>query len=298
MNYSLSLKTQELRISQRKQSVLCFLIKCKRRIFHSKLRCYPAVKHLFLEKTGLEIGGPSAVFARGGILPLYPIVNRLDNCNYSETTVWGGTIKKGYTFVFDYQKMLGMQYILEATDLSLLQSENYDFALSSHILEHSANPLRALSELHRILKEAGVLVIVLPHMESTFDHRRSVTSFEHLIKDYNNNTTEDDLTHLTEILSSHDLAMDVEAGDFNAFKSRSLRNSENRCLHQHVFNTQLGVEIINWLGMQIIAVEPVFPHHIFIIAKKQKESQLVQNSEFFGKNVKYRKKSPFFMDHI
>ncbi len=278
--------------------MLCFLDKCKRHIVHSKLRCFPAVRKLFLEKAGLEIGGPSEVFARGGMFPIYPIVSRVDNCNYSDTVVWGGTLKKGYTFIFDNQKMPGMQYIVEATNLRSIQLENFDFALSSHALEHSANPLQALSELYRILKEEGVLVLVLPHKERTFDHRRQVTSIEHLIEDYNNNTTEDDLTHLTEILSHHDLAMDTEAGDFNTFKSRSLRNFENRCLHQHVFNTQLGVEIINWLGMQIIAVEPVFPHHIFIIAKKQKESQLVQNSEFLSKTAKYRKKSPFFMDHI
>src|SRR5688572_5350384 len=40
---------------------------------------------------GLEIGGPSAAFGRRGLLPLYPLVDGLDNVNFSGVTIWEGS---------------------------------------------------------------------------------------------------------------------------------------------------------------------------------------------------------------
>ncbi len=73
---------------------------------------------------------------------------------------------------------------------------------------------------------------------------------------------------LEEILRLHDLARDPEAGDFNAFKKRAMRNVINRCLHQHVFDTRLVVDLVNYLGLQILTVELFRPYHIAIVAKK------------------------------
>ena len=51
-------------------------------------KSYQAFKSFFRGKKGLEIGGPSKVFARRNIIPVYPIVGQLDNSNYSSETVW------------------------------------------------------------------------------------------------------------------------------------------------------------------------------------------------------------------
>ena len=51
-------------------------------------------------------------------------------------------------------------------------------------------------------------MLILPNKKSTFDHRRPYTTFEHLIKDYKNNVSEDDLTHYDEIILLHDIEMD------------------------------------------------------------------------------------------
>lgn len=225
-------------------------------------------RDLFFGKTGIEIGGPSPVFARRGIFPVYPLVAHLDNCNFGNTTVWEGSIKQGQTFLFDRSKPLGQQYIIEATAMGCLASGTYDFVLSSHVLEHTANPILALSQLLSLLKDQGTLVLILPHKDKTFDHRRTATTLEHLIDDYKAGMTEDDLTHLPEILALHDLARDPEAGDMAAFKSRSMRNFENRCLHHHVFDTQLAIDIVEYVGLKIQSVEEIRPHHILLLAQK------------------------------
>jgi SAM-dependent methyltransferase len=228
----------------------------------------PVYQECFAGKSGIEIGGPSQAFARRGVFPVYPMVGNLDNCNFSTRTLWEGNLQQGATFVFDVAKPAGQQYFGEATELGRLPSGTYDFVLSSHMLEHTANPIRALLEWKRLLADGGTLVLLLPDMHHTFDHRRPVTTLTHMIEDFNAGMGEDDLTHLPEILALHDLERDPDAGDMEAFKARSLRNAENRCLHHHVFDVRLVVDLLNYADFKIWAVEELAPHHILALASK------------------------------
>jgi SAM-dependent methyltransferase len=240
-----------------------------RRLLRRRVRSYEAAKQLLRGRSGLEIGGPSSLFQRHGPFPIYTVVGRLDNCNFSRNTIWEGAIEEGPTFRFDPKHAPGRQYILEASDLSAIASASYDFVLASHTLEHIANPLRALREWTRTLKAGGVLVLVLPDREHTFDHRRATTTFGHLIDDHERGIGEDDLTHVPEILECHDLAMDPPAGDVAAFRARSERNLENRCLHHHVFDPGLVTKTIEWAGLELLAIELAAPHHILALARKR-----------------------------
>lgn len=233
-------------------------------------RSFPACKDLFVGKSGMEIGGPSQVFTGKGIFPVYPLAGRLDNCNFDNATVWEGRIEEGQMFRFDRQKPAGRQYVVEATAMGRFPSGAYDFVLSSHVLEHTANPILALSEWMRLLKEQGTLVLLLPHKDRTFDHRRPVTTLEHLVADFEAGVMEDDRTHLPEILALHDLGRDPEAGGPDAFRARSLRNFENRCLHHHVFDTDLAVRLVEYMGMEIQAIEEILPFHILIVARTRR----------------------------
>jgi SAM-dependent methyltransferase len=232
-----------------------------------RAKSFSTYKNQLIGKSGIEIGGPSQLFSKRGIFPVYPIAGNLDNCNYCSNTVWGGTAGERERYRFDPNKPDGKQYIAEATDMGKLPSGTYDFVLSSHVLEHSANPILALSEWKRLLKDDGYLVLVLPDKKHTFDHRRPVTALAHLIDDFNAGTGEDDLAHLPEILALHDLKRDPEAGDMAAFKSRSMKNIENRCLHHHVFNTQLAVNLIEHVGLWVMSAEYLPPHHILLLAQ-------------------------------
>jgi SAM-dependent methyltransferase len=236
-------------------------------IYPLKARSYKVCSALVMNKSGIEFGGPSNIFSPKGLLPLYPVVKGLDNCNYSSRTLWEGEIKQGYSYNY-FEGKTGYQYVLDTGEFANIQSEKYDFVLGSHIIEHFANPIKAILEWKRILKTDGILIVVIPHKEGTFDNKRTVTKLSHLIDDYKKNTGEDDLTHIEEILELHDLNSDNEAGTRQQFKERSLKNYENRCLHHHVFNTQLAANLINYIGLQIIKVEPVLPCHIIVTAKK------------------------------
>jgi SAM-dependent methyltransferase len=268
----------------------------RRRISPSRLRCLEPTAPLFAGKEGLEIGGRSDVFAGRSLLPIYTLAATIDNCVFSAHTVWSDSAEKGGAFVYDRQRAPGRQFVHEATDLASIDGGRYDFVLASHSIEHVANPLRALREWLRVMKPEGTLVLVVPHRDGTFDHRRPITTLDHLVDDERRGVGEDDLTHLPEILALHDLALDPPAGDIEAFKARSAGNLANRCLHHHVFDTALVVEMVNHVGLQIVAVEPTRPYHIFVIARKLRPGLVPENLLFRGPGAAYRSESPFATD--
>ena len=240
-----------------------------------------AVKHMqrkLAGKSALEIGGPSEIFGDAGLLPIYSILRSVDNCLFSARTIWTGEVQIDRGFQYQPGKNPGNQLICEATDLSTVVDSSYEVVLASHCLEHVANPIRALEEWKRILVKAGFLLLVLPHKDGTFDWRRPVTPLRHMIQDYERNTTEDDLTHLPEILALHDLEKDPPAGSLEQFKQRCLANSANRAIHHHVFDTTAAVGLVEHAGFQLTRVATFEPFHIVILASKS--GKRTNNSRF------------------
>jgi SAM-dependent methyltransferase len=228
-----------------------------------KIQNFGGTKKYFLNKTGLEIGGPSDLFGKNGHIPFYEIANRIDGCNFSTNTVWENAITEGPNYKYQ-NYTLGYQYIKDAIDLAGIASEKYDFVLSSHSLEHIANPLKAIEEWIRVLKNGGALFIVVPDKHYIFDHKRPYTTFEHLLYA----TTEHDLTHLDEILDLHDLERDLPAGNVLQFKKRSLDNFSNRCLHHHVFDIKLMEEIFRYFNLSIVFIKPAMSIHLIAMGIK------------------------------
>lgn len=219
-------------------------------------------------KFGLEIGGPSRTFSHRHIVPVYPYAEQLDNCNYAAATVWEGAIRDGYSYRFHRRRPAGYQYIREAVDLRGVPTEHYDFLISSHVIEHVANPLRALGEWMRVVKGGGLVVLVVPHKEGTFDHRRPVTTLAHLIEDWEQDTGDEDLTHLPEILALHDSSRDPLMGSRREWEQRCRRNFEYRCLHHHVFDPPLVVDMMQQAGLHVLTAETAPPFHIVAVGRK------------------------------
>lgn len=218
-------------------------------------------------KRGIEIGGPSQVFKDYDVLPLYKHIASLDCCNFSGSTVWEGSLNEGNNFNF-YKGKTGFQFIKEAADLKGIQSESYDFLLSSHCLEHCSNAIKAIEEWKRVVKTNGYLLIIVPDKEHTFDHNRPLTTLNHFIEDFKNNIGEDDLSHMEEILKHHDLSMDKRAGTKEEFANRSILNIENRCLHHHTFSKDNLSQLINYTGLKIVQIEKKSPYHLICLAQK------------------------------
>ena len=197
-------------------------------------------------KNGVEIGGPS--FPRGTKI-LYQNANNFDNVVWSNDTVW---YKQQDKYNFSTGKS-GKIIINDATNISSVKDKTYDFIFSSHCLEHIANPLKAVKEWIRIVKDNGFIIIIVPEKSRCFDHKRKYSKFNTLLSQYEKNVNEDDLSTLNEILKFHDLPMDIGAPQHpDKFKKRCLNNFYNRCLHHYVYDDNLLLEICNYFKCEHI----------------------------------------------
>jgi SAM-dependent methyltransferase len=201
----------------------------------------------FRNKTGVVIGGR----LRWHFGPLLKTARKtigVDNCSDNFTESYSET------------------HITDATDLSFAQDRSMDFVCSSHVFEHLANPLKAIAEWKRVVKNGGIIYIAVPDKRYTFDRKRDRTPLSHLIDDFNKNVGPDDQTHLAEfnekwdpdpshIPNKEELLQDVESPPRPYF-------------HHHVWIVEDIQEILEHVGLK-----PVFGpvlHHGTIHAVGQK----------------------------
>jgi SAM-dependent methyltransferase len=255
-----------------------------------------AYKDALSGKTALEIGGPSETFGDRGALPIYRCLKTVDNCLYSARTIWTGELAYTRRFIYHPSKSPGVQFIADAVNLAPIENCQYDCILSSHCLEHVANPLLALSEWKRVLKTEGLLVLVLPHKDGTFDWRRPSTTLAHLIEDYRAHITEDDLTHVPEVLELHDLRRDKPAGALQEFRLRCLNNHAIRAMHHHVFDTHTSLSMVDHAGLHVMRVDHLKPCHIFVLAEHRQSA--FNNTAFLAPDAEWRRHSLFPSDRI
>ncbi|MCW8877229.1 MAG: class I SAM-dependent methyltransferase [Kangiellaceae bacterium] len=57
-----------------------------------------------------------------------------------------------------------VKYVADIQDMNIIGSNVYDSALCLEVLEHVPDPFQAVSEIHRILKKGGKLVLSVPHL--------------------------------------------------------------------------------------------------------------------------------------
>jgi SAM-dependent methyltransferase len=236
-----------------------------RKLRGGRMRHFGYVRSMVEGKTGLEIGGPSmSIF--GELVPIYHHASGVDNCNFAAETMWEKSLVEGETFVFRAGKRPGRQYICDASDLSRLSDETYDFVMSSHVIEHIANPIRALREWRRLLKPAGAAIFVVPHRDFGFDYRRPLTTVEHMIEDFERATGDDDQTHLQEMVDLVDYAMIGGEPENLLALGRDVLNT--RILHHHTFNEENFRDLLTVVGFRVLGVHFERPHQIIAVATK------------------------------
>jgi SAM-dependent methyltransferase len=255
-------------------------------------------KSRLINKHAIEIGGPSKIFEdKSRLFPIYTELLSLDNCNYSENNFWS-KIKDGDKIRFNDKKEFGNQIVCDASDLTKIHDATYEVLLSSHVIEHIANPIKALHEWKRILKNNGYLVMIVPHKDFTYDNKRPLSKIEHLVDDFENNIKEDDTTHFQEVIDLHNLKIDTTVASLNAHVERTLDNFNRRIVHHHVFDTELVAKLVHYAGFKILDLQPVRPYHIFIIAEKVGNMEIIDNTHFLSKTSEIYTQSPFLTDKI
>lgn len=59
--------------------------------------------------------------------------------------------------------------IADVQDMNMIKADTYDTVICLEVLEHVSSPSKALSEINRILKPGGLIIISVPHLSRLHD---------------------------------------------------------------------------------------------------------------------------------
>ncbi len=95
-------------------------------------------------------------------------------------------------------ELVDVDLIEDGETLSAIAEASCDFVIANHLLEHCRNPIATIENMLRVLRPDGVLFLAVPDKRFTFDARRSITSYEHLRRDYKDGPEISDAGHYQE----------------------------------------------------------------------------------------------------
>jgi len=188
-------------------------------------------KKYFIKHNVLEIGGPSK-----WLESFYSLTGKITYLNHRASmeahhhTQIGNNIRFGDA--------------TNPNDLNAFKNIKFDLLILSHTFEHIANPIKALFLWKKLLSNNGVIINIVPDKNHCWDKERPYTDMNHLIKDYEKNITENDMTHVDEascmIVSRPNYYNDV--GEDN----------ENRVIHHHVYSKETLTQVHEMVGFKTL----------------------------------------------
>ena len=216
--------------------------------------------------SGLEIAGPSWLWSQG--IPIYMVIKKLDNVNIATDFIDKNARQTGAKKYIWFLFKKGGRFIADTTNLKLFKSQSYDFVISRGVFGHIANPLKAVEEWNRVIKNQGFLVIAASDKKYSFEHKRPFTTFEHVLDDYKKDVTEHDLTHYDENLKLND---SIDPNYPKITKEGWIKllsnNFEKRSITHHVFDKDVLSKIVEFFNFKVIEI--IYIHKcIVLLAKK------------------------------
>ena len=145
------------------------------------------LRNLILSKTGIDRDALACIYLSGnGIeigalhvptkLPRSAKVRYVDRLSIPE-------LRKHYPELNSH-KIAQVEIICDGETLDAIEDSSQDFVIANHFLGHCENPIKALTNLVRVLRSGGILFLSIPDKRYTFDKNRQVTSFSHLVQDF------------------------------------------------------------------------------------------------------------------
>lgn len=131
-----------------------------------------AVAGLYLQGAGIEIGALHSPLT----VPPTATVQYVDRMSVAE-------LRQQYPEL-DAVDLVEADIVDDAESLITVPDASQDFVIANHYLEHCENPIQAMLTIARVVRPGGMAYLAIPDKRFTFDHRREITPFSHLERDY------------------------------------------------------------------------------------------------------------------
>jgi SAM-dependent methyltransferase len=225
-----------------------------------------------VDLTGLEIGGPSKVFARGQLFPVYPLLGRLDRFDRPPASDWPRGLPvngrgHGHTSPRHPRHPEGERFFGESSDLKDISAATYDVVLAAHALENARHPIRALKEWQRVLVPSGLLILVVASHRRTLQGWRVAPAGDRWVTTDHGIRREDPVAELASGSNGSDLrpARRVQLG-CGPLADACVRPAD-RAAHDHLYSLGTLIPFLRRVGLDPRDAVTLDPFHQLILAR-------------------------------
>eukprot|EP00602_Paraphysomonas_sp_CaronLab_P008552 CAMPEP_0185033246 /NCGR_PEP_ID=MMETSP1103-20130426/22017_1 /TAXON_ID=36769 /ORGANISM="Paraphysomonas bandaiensis, Strain Caron Lab Isolate" /LENGTH=435 /DNA_ID=CAMNT_0027569451 /DNA_START=85 /DNA_END=1392 /DNA_ORIENTATION=+ len=234
-----------------------------------------SARHI-IGKRGIEVGGPSELFSDGMIYAHAMVdIAMLDA---------GGIVLNIEADLSDGApnpvpgSVGGSITHQDGATLPGILNEEYDFYMSSHVLEHFLNPIRALKTAKRVVKPGGIILLVVPWKERCFDHYRDNSRLEDIIYRYLRKAEDYDVN----FSNRQEIFLQTDRQFFNKSKKVLLHEDTMRSItdprsdHQFVYDYELIEKMASLIDLDVILTGNLQDsmHQCIVLQKKNGTIQL------------------------
>jgi ubiquinone/menaquinone biosynthesis C-methylase UbiE len=147
-------------------------------------------------------------------------------------------------------KFVPVSILSEAETLNSVHNSSVDFVIANHVLEHIPDPVSALIEWMRVLKDDGVMYLSVPNRFcNEYDFERPETTIGHLKADYERNDFNKKEEHWKEFITIVE-GLSKEDPLFEERLQNHYRRLDDR-IHMHVYDARIMEQIFTFLKQEV-----------------------------------------------
>lgn len=169
----------------------------------------------------------------------------------------------------DYEKLdiVEVDVVDDGEKLTKFKANSLDFIIANHFIEHCLDPIGTLINMNKKLKKDGVLFFGIPDKRYTFDKKRPITTYSHLLAEQKDKKHSFLWDHTKEFVK---LGEDYK-GDIDS-RVQELIDSEYR-VHYHVWTQDEMYEFFTRaikdfsINLEIVSMVKNMHEVIFLLKK-------------------------------
>jgi predicted SAM-dependent methyltransferase len=140
----------------------------------------------YLQGSGIEIGALHQPMA----IPAGCKVAYVDRMNVHD-------LRQQYPELVD-KPLVEVDVIDDGEKLLTFGASSQDFIIANHFLEHTQDPIGTIKRHLEVLRPGGIIYMAVPDKRETFDHKRPLTTLEHLYRDHDEGPAWSYMDHVRE----------------------------------------------------------------------------------------------------
>lgn len=131
-------------------------------------------------------------------------------------------------------------------DVLDLPVNNLDYILACHVIEHLANPMKAIVGSLEKLRRGGKLLLIVPDKRKTFDRDRKLTTTRHLLEDFLNPDPKRDFAHFLDFYTNA-----MPPNDLSSIRDLAEKKFEdNFPIHFHTYTHWSFIKFLRMIQSQ------------------------------------------------